>query len=64
MSLEKFGTFADNVELNLDTIEKNSPFLIVLLGDLNAKLHKWYEDDSTSDEDNKSDGITSQFGIQ
>ena len=34
--LEEFETFA-----------KNNPFLIVLCDDLNAKLSKWYEHDST-----------------
>ena len=37
---------------------------IVLLGDLNAKLSKWYGNDSTSYEGTKIDGITSQFGMQ
>ena len=45
-SLEEFETFADNLELNLDIIVKKIPVLIVLLGDLNAKLSKWYENDS------------------
>ena len=46
-SLEEFETFADNLELNLDIIAKKIPVLIVLLGDFNAKLSKWYENDST-----------------
>ena len=41
--LEEFETFAGNLELNLDTVAKKQPFLIVLLGDLNVKLSKWYE---------------------
>ena len=45
-SLEEFETFADNLELNLDIIVKKIPVLIVLLGELNAKLSKWYENDS------------------
>ena len=43
---------------------KNKLFLIVLLSDLNAKLSKWYENDSTFYESTKIDGITSQFGMQ
>ena len=39
-------------------------FLIVLLGDHNAKLRKWYENDSTSYEGTKIEGISSQFGMQ
>ena len=45
-------------------MQKNNPFLIVLLGDLNAKLSKWQKNDSTSYEDTKIDGITSQFGMK
>ena len=40
--LKEFETFTDNLELNLDTIARSSPFLIVLLSGLNAKLNKWY----------------------
>ena len=61
-SLEEFQTFADILELNLDTVAKNNPFLIALLGDLNAKLSNWYENDSTCYEGTKIEGITSQFG--
>ena len=32
-----FETFADNFELTLDTIVNKNPFLIVALGDFNAK---------------------------
>ena len=46
--LEEFETFADNLELNSDTVAKNNPFLIAILGDLNAKLSKWYKNDSKS----------------
>ena len=63
-SLEELETFADNLELNLDTVAKSSPFLIVRLGDLNVKLGKWYKNDSTSYEVTKIYSITSQFGMQ
>ena len=63
-SLEEFETFADKLELNLDTVAKNNSFLNVLLGDLNAKLSKWYKNDSTSCKGTKIDAITSLFGIQ
>ena len=63
-SLEEFETFADNLDLNLDTISKNNPFLIVLLGNLNAKSSKWYKNGGTSYESTKIDCMTSQFGMQ
>ena len=57
-SLEEFEIYI------LDIITKYNPFLIVLLGDLNAKLSKLYKKDSTSYEVTKIDGVTSQFGMQ
>ena len=60
-SLEELETFADNLELNLDTVAKSIPFLIVRLGDLNVKLGKWYKNDSTSYEVTKIYSITLQF---
>ena len=36
-SYDTFETFANNLELNLDMIANKDPYLIVILGDLNAK---------------------------
>ena len=36
--LEEFETIVDNIDLNLNAVVKSNPFLIVLFGDLNAKL--------------------------
>ena len=55
--LEVFETFVDKLELSLDAISKINPFLIVILGDLNVKLSELYENDSTSYEGTKIDGI-------
>ena len=38
-------TFVDNLELNLDTIANKNPYLIVILGDFNAKSSNWYKHD-------------------
>ena len=35
-----FKTFADNLELNLDTIANKNPYSIVILGDFNTKSSK------------------------
>ena len=59
-----FETFADNFELTLDTIVNKNSFLIVALGDFNAKTTNWYKNDINSYEGLKIDTITSQFGIQ
>ena len=35
-----FETFADKLELTLDTLTNKNPFLIVAIGDFNAKTTK------------------------
>ena len=37
-SQDDFATFSDNFEMTLDLASKKNPFLIVVLGDFNAKL--------------------------
>ena len=59
-----FETFDDNFELTLDTIINKNQFLIVALGDFNAKTTNWYKNDINSYEGLKIDTITSQFGLQ
>ena len=43
-----FETFADNFELTLDSIINKNPFLIVALGDFDAKTTNWYKNDINS----------------
>ena len=62
-SQDEFEKFAKNLELNLDTISANNPFLTVALGDFNAKSNLWYKNDKTTIEGSKIDGIASQFGL-
>ena len=45
-------------------LQKHNLVLIVLLSDLNAKLSKWYENDSTSYEGTKIYSFTFKFGMQ
>ena len=62
--LDEFEKFIDNLELNLETLCQNNPFLIVLMGDLNAKSKNWYSHDKTSHEGNEIENVTAQFGLQ
>ena len=55
--------FLDNVELTLDTLAQKNPFLMVALGDFNAKSSNWYNKDVTSDESRKIEAVTSQNGL-
>ena len=41
----------------------NNPFLLVAIGDFNAKSTNWCTNDQTSFEGNKIEHITSQFGL-
>ena len=59
-----FETLADNFVLTLDTVVNKNPFLIVALGDFNAKTTNWYKNDINSYEGLKIDTITSQFGLE
>ena len=59
-----FEKFADNFELNLDKIANKNSYLIVILGDFNAKSSNWYKYDMTTHEGSKIDAITSQFGLK
>ena len=40
-SKDEFESFADNIELNLDSITQRNPHLIVVLGDFNAQTKGW-----------------------
>ena len=61
---DEFETFIDNLELHLDILCQNNPFLIVLIGDLNAKSKNWYCHDKSSHKGNAIENVTAQFGLQ
>ena len=41
-SSDKFESFSKNLELTLDHVMKNTPYMMVLLGHFNAKFTNWY----------------------
>ena len=51
-------------ELNIDSVMINNPFLPFVLGDFNLKTNPWYNSDINTYEVSKTDGVTSQFGLQ
>ena len=63
-SKDEFESFADNLELNLDSVVHRNPYLIVVLGDFNAQTKGWYPLGKTTYEGTRIDGITSQFGLE
>ena len=62
-SYDDFVSFLDNFELNLDTLAKKNPFLMVALGDFNAKSSDWCNKDITSNEGRKIEAAISQNGF-
>ena len=63
-SHDVFETFADNLDLNLNTTANKNPFMIVILGDFNAKSSNWYKHNKTTYEGPKIEAIKSQFGLK
>ena len=59
-SHDKFNSFVKNLELNLDKATPYNPFLIVVLGDFNAKSCNWCINDKTNFEETKFHTLTSQ----
>ena len=59
---DEFENLIDNLELNLKSLCRNNPLLIVLIGDLNAKSKNWYSHDKSSYEGNEIE--IAQFGLQ
>ena len=55
--------FCNNFELTLDTVSATTYFLIVAIGDLNAKSTNWNTGDATTFEGSKTEAITSQSGL-
>ena len=62
-SYDDFVSFPDNFELTSDSLAQKNPFLMVLLGDFNAKSSNWYNKCITSNEGRKNEAVTSQNGL-
>ena len=60
---DEFENFIKNFELLLDALFNSNPYLILILGDFNAKSNSWCEDDHDSLEGTKIETVTSSFGL-
>ena len=56
-------TFAEKIELNLENLVKINPFLVVAIGDYNAKSSNWFCHDKTNFEADAVESLISQFGL-
>ena len=59
----KFESFWKNFELTWNKIHEENPFMISVLGDLNAKFNNWCKHDITSHEASVIDVLTSNYGL-
>ena len=62
-SQDQFESFKENLELNLESAMHNNPFLVVLLGDFNAKSSNWCKNDITISVGKAVENISWQFGL-
>ena len=60
-SQNDFETFTESLELNLENLVQSHPFLVVAIGDFNAKSSNWFCYDKTNFEGDAN--LTSQFGL-
>ena len=56
-SQDLFVSFKENLELNLESAVQNISFLVVLLGDFNAKSSSWCKNDITTTESKAIENI-------
>ena len=62
-SPDTFAEFLENFENDLNSIYTLQPFLIIALGDFNAKSSNWCPSDSSSNEGIQIDSIASLYGL-
>ena len=60
---DDFQAFIDNSEMKLETLAQRNPFLMVVIGDFNAKSKHWCSQDSTNFAGITSENVVSQFGL-
>ena len=60
---DEFQEFKSNLEINLEALSANNPFLTVMIGDFNAKSSNWYLNDVTSFEGSQIEFLASQFAM-
>ena len=58
---DKFDSFSKNLEITLDKPALKKPFMLVVIGDLNAKSKNWYPSDRTTYGGNIIETITLAF---
>ena len=60
---DEFQVFKSVLEMILDPLSTNNPFLTVMIGDFNAKSSNWYLNDITSFEGSQTEFLASQIAM-
>ena len=60
---DDFQTSVDNLKMNLETLAQRNPFLMVVVGDFNAKSKHWCSQDSANFQSITIKNVMSQFGL-
>ena len=61
---DKFDSFLDNLKLNLETMTDNNPFLVVAIGDFNARSSSWCINDKSNYEGTKIDCLATECDLK
>lgn len=59
----EFHSFLTNFEQMLDFISNQNPFMVLIIGDLNARSKTWWTDDTTTSEGSQIEALTSSYGL-
>ena len=60
---DQFESVTRSCELTLDKLSQQNPYLVIALGDFNAKPDNWLKNGNTPNEGNEIDLISSNFGL-
>ena len=61
---DDFETFTENLKLNLENLVQRNLFLVVAIGDFNAKSSNWFCQDNTNFKGDAIENLTTLFGLQ
>ena len=62
-SADEFENFKNKLNLAIESITQNNPFLTVVIGNFNARSSKWWTDDKTTQESIKTENLLSQCSL-
>ena len=61
--LEEFATFIENLELNLELIFTQNPYVTVVIDGFNVKAQNWYKGNKTTASGTKLEIVTSHYRL-